>query len=143
MPSLANALERGLEKEQHAYVQSIRGNATILDEIFPQGNNPTLDTIMTMATDHFMGSKYQAIISNQLLSVLAPTKTPLQVTSRQRFDGLVHHDDAYKLNVQRNITFMALESKLHENFAQNVNQNESLKRALLRYRESVREISVS
>ncbi|MEI9748312.1 lipase family protein [Moellerella wisconsensis] len=143
VPSLANALERGLEKEQHAYVQSIRGNATILDEIFPQGNNPTLDTIMTMATDHFMGSKYQAIISNQLLSVLAPTKTPLQVTSRQRFDGLVHHDDAYKLNAQRNITFMALESKLHENFAQNVNQNESLKRALLRYRESVREISVS
>ncbi|MEI9535063.1 hypothetical protein V5070_13510, partial [Moellerella wisconsensis] len=36
-----------------------------------------------------------------------------------------------------------VESKLHENFAQNVNQNESLKRALLRYRESVREISVS
>lgn len=34
VPSLANALERGLEKEQHAYVQSIRGNATILDEIF-------------------------------------------------------------------------------------------------------------
>ncbi len=36
-----------------------------------------------------------------------------------------------------------VESKLHQNFAQNVNQNESLKRALLRYRESVREISVS
>ena len=143
VPSLANALDKGLEKEQNAYVQSIRGNGSILDEIFPQGNNPTLDTIMTMATDHFMGSKYQAIISNQLLSVLAPTKTPLQVTSRQRFEGLVDHKDAYPLNAKRNRTFIALENQLHDNFAQNVNQNESLKRALLRYKESVREISMS
>lgn len=143
VPSLANALDKGLEKEQHAYVQSIRGNRSILNEIFPQGNNPTLDTIMTMATDHLMGSKYQAIISNQLLSVLAPAKTPLHVTSRQRFEGLVDHKDAYPLNAKRNRTFIALENQLHKNFAQNVNQNESLKRALLRYRESVREISVS
>ncbi|OAT51005.1 uropathogenic specific protein [Providencia heimbachae ATCC 35613] len=143
VPSLANGLNKGLEKEQHAYVQSIKGDATILDEIFPQGNNPTLDTLMTMATDHSMSKKYQAIINNQLLSVLAPTKTPTLGISRQRFGELIHHDDAYTLNAQRNITFMTLEHKLHENLAQNVNQNESLKRALLRYKESVREISVS
>lgn len=69
--SRQSLLDKGLEKEKNAYVQSIRENATILDEIFPQGNNPTLDTI----------------ISNQLLSILAPAKTPLQVTSRQRYKG--------------------------------------------------------
>nr|WP_314266562.1 PAAR domain-containing protein [uncultured Moellerella sp.] len=143
VPSLANALDKELKKEQQAYVQSIKGDMSIINEIFPQWNNPTLDTIMTMATDHFMGSKYQAIISNQLLSVLAPTKTPTLVTSRQRFSGLIHHDDAYKLNATRNATFIELENKLHNNLAQNVNQNESLKRALLRYKESINEISVS
>ncbi|WP_038196167.1 hypothetical protein [Xenorhabdus bovienii] len=56
-------------------MDSLKGDKSVIDEIFPQWNNPDLDTIITTATDHFMGSQYQAIINNQLLSFLAPTKT--------------------------------------------------------------------
>ncbi|BBG58765.1 lipase family protein [Providencia rustigianii] len=143
VPSLANTLDKGLEKEQQSYVQSIKGDTDIINEIFPQWNNPTLDTIVTMATDHFMGIKYQAIINNQLLSALAPLKTPILVTSRQRFSQLIHHEDAYKLNAQRNMTFIELENVLHNSLAKNVNQNEAVIQALLRYKESTHEISLS
>ncbi|WP_265693406.1 hypothetical protein [Providencia rustigianii] len=143
VPSLANTLDKGLEKEQQSYVQSIKGDTDIINEIFPQWNNPTLDTIVTMATDHFMGIKYQAIINNQLLSTLAPSKTPILVTSRQRFSQLIHHEDAYKLNAQRNMTFIELENVLHNSLAKNVNQNEAVIQALLRYKESTHEISLS
>ncbi|MDX8000872.1 lipase family protein [Xenorhabdus sp. Reich] len=142
VPSIANSLDKGLEKEQQEYVDSLKGDKSVIDEIFPQWNNPDLDTIMTMATDHFMGSKYQAIINNQLLSLLEPTKTPKRIASRGAFDKIIHHKDAYQLNAKRNTTFMALENKLHDVFKQDVNQDELLKHALERYKEDTHEISL-
>ncbi|WP_235428424.1 MULTISPECIES: hypothetical protein [Xenorhabdus] len=142
VPSIANSLDKGLENEQQKYVNSLKGDKSVIDEIFPQWNNPDLDTIMTMATDHFMGSKYQAIINNQLLSFLEPTKTPKLIVSKGKFDELIHHQDASPLNAKRNTTFMALENKLHDIFQQDVNQDELLKHALERYKEGSNEISM-
>ncbi|MDE9465781.1 lipase family protein [Xenorhabdus bovienii] len=142
VPSIANSLDKGLENEQQEYVDSLKGDKSVLDEIFPQWNNPDLDTIMTTATDHFMGSQYQAIINNQLLSFLEPTKTPKLIASKKKFDELIHHQDASPLNAKRNTTFMALENNLHDIFKQDVNQNELLKHALERYKEGANEISM-
>ncbi|WP_274715683.1 hypothetical protein [Xenorhabdus bovienii] len=142
VPSIANSLDKGLENEQQEYVDSLKGDKSVIDEIFPQWNNPDLDTIMTTATDHFMGSQYQAIINNQLLSFLEPTKTRKLIASKEKFDELIHHQDASPLSAKRNTTFMALENKLHDVFEQDVNQNELLKHALERYKESTHEISL-
>ncbi|MBD1229090.1 hypothetical protein [Xenorhabdus griffiniae] len=89
-----------------------------------------------------MGSKYQAIINNQLLSFLEPTKTPKLIASKEKFDKLIHHQDAAPLSAKRNTTFMALENKLHDVFEQDVNQDELLKCALERYKENTHEISM-
>ncbi|RMA02509.1 lipase family protein, partial [Providencia stuartii] len=52
VPDIANKLNGQLEQEQKNYIHAIKADRTLIDEIFPKGNNPSLDTIMTMATDH-------------------------------------------------------------------------------------------
>jgi len=143
VPNIANVLNNKLQKEQTGLVQSLGIDKQRLDDTFPQRNNPNLDTIITMPLDHFMGSQYQAIINNQLLFAVSPEKTPKHVASKQRFEALTHHQDAYKLNAERNTTFIALESKLTKSVTQHINQNSRLKDALERYKEETNELPVS
>ncbi|EPS1331533.1 lipase family protein, partial [Providencia stuartii] len=91
VPDIANKLNGQLEQEQKNYIHAIKADRTLIDEIFPKGNNPSLDTIMTMATGHSMASKYQVIMNNRLLSMLEPTKAPKLSASKQRFEELIHH----------------------------------------------------
>ncbi|EPQ5228468.1 lipase family protein [Providencia stuartii] len=143
VPNIANVLNNKLQKEQTGLVQSLGIDKQRLDDTFPQRNNPNLDTIITMPLDHFMGSQYQAIINNQLLFTVSPEKTPKHVASKQRFEALTHHQDAYKLNAERNTTFISLESKLTKGVTQQINQNSRLKDALERYKEETHELPVS
>ncbi|BBV05401.1 MULTISPECIES: lipase family protein [Providencia] len=143
VPNIANVLNDKLQKEQTGLVQSLGIDKQRLDDTFPQRNNPNLDTIITMPLDHFMGSQYQAIINNQLLFTVSPEKTPKHVASKQRFEALTHHQDAYKLNAERNTTFISLESKLTKGVTQQINQNSRLKDALERYKEETHELPVS
>lgn len=143
VPNITSKLNEKLQKEQTELVQSLGIDKQRLDDTFPQRNNPNLDTIITMPLDHFMGSQYQAIINNQLLFTVSPEKTPKHVASKQRFEALTHHQDAYKLNAERNTTFMALESKLTKGVTQQINQNSRLKDALERYKEETHELPVS
>ncbi|WP_446471212.1 lipase family protein [Xenorhabdus stockiae] len=142
VPSIANSLDKELENKQQEYMNSLKGDKSVIDEIFPQWNNPNLDTMITIATDHFMTTKYQAIINNQLLSFFEPTKTPKRIESKGKFNELIHHQEASPLKAKRNTIFMALENKLYDNFKQDVNQDELLKRALERYKENTHEISI-
>jgi hypothetical protein len=142
VPSIANSLDKELENKQQEYMNSLKGDKSVIDEIFPQWNNPDLDTIITTATNHSMPNKYQAIINNQLLSFFGSTKTPRRIESKGKFNELIHHQDASPLKAKRNTTFMALENKLHDDFNQDVNQDELLKHALERYKENTHEISV-
>lgn len=142
VPNIANVLNNDLQKEQTGLVQSLGIDKQRLDDTFPQLNNPKLDTIGTMPFDHFMGSQYQAIINNRLLSIVAPAKTPKLLESKQRFEALTHHHYTYKLNAERNTTFIALENKLAEGVIQGINQNTSLKDAFERYKEEAHELSV-
>ncbi|MDB9568606.1 lipase family protein [Providencia rettgeri] len=140
VPDIANKLNGQLEQEQKNYIHAIKADRTLIDEIFPKGNNPSLDTIMTMATDHSMASKYQVIMNNRLLSVLEPTKTPKLSASKQRFEELIHHKDAYPLNAQRNTTFIALENALKNEVKRSTEKNDILKQALERHKDETHEI---
>ncbi|EMF4710929.1 lipase family protein [Providencia stuartii] len=142
VPNITSALNDKLQKEQTELVQSLSIDKQRLDDTFTQGNNPNLDTIITMPLDHFMGSQYQAIINNQLLFTVSPEKTPKHVASKQRFEALTHHQDAYKLNAERNATFIALESKLTQDIKQEISQNSSLQDALERYKEETHELPI-
>ncbi|MDE5306345.1 hypothetical protein PY546_06140 [Providencia stuartii] len=95
---------------------------------------------MTMATDHSMASKYQVIMNNRLLSMLEPTKAPKLSASKQRFEELIHHKDAYPLNAQRNTTFIALENALKNEVKRSTGKNDILKQALERYKDEIHEI---
>ncbi|SUC46780.1 Uncharacterised protein [Providencia stuartii] len=66
--------------------------------------------------------------SNWLWYVLYPTKTPKLTASKQQFEELIHHEDAYPLNAQRNIIFMVLENVFKDAFEQNTVQDGALKR---------------
>lgn len=140
VPDIANKLNGQLEQEQKNYIHAIKADRTLIDEIFPKGNNPSLDTIMTMATDHSMASKYQVIMNNRLLSMLEPTKAPKLSASKQRFEELIHHKDAYPLNAQRNTTFIALENALKNEVKRSTEKNDILKQALERYKDEIHEI---
>nr|WP_230084768.1 lipase family protein [Providencia stuartii] len=140
VPDIANKLNGQLEQDQKNYIHAIKADRTLIDEIFPKGNNPSLDTIMTMATDHSMASKYQVIMNNRLLSMLEPTKAPKLSASKQRFEELIHHKDAYPLNAQRNTTFIALENALKNEVKRSTEKNDILKQALERYKDEIHEI---
>ncbi|HHR6079394.1 TPA: lipase family protein [Providencia alcalifaciens] len=140
VPDIAKKLNRQLEQNQKNYTDEIKIDPSLIDDVFPKGNNPTLDTIMTMATDHSMATKYQVIMNNRLLSVLEPTKTPKLTLSKQKFETLIHHKDASPLNAQRNTTFMALEDTLKQDTKQSIEKNEVLAQALIRYKDETHEI---
>ena len=140
VPDIAKKLNHQLEQKQKSYTDEIKVDPSLIDDIFPKGNNPTLDTIITMATDHSMASKYQVIMNNRLLSVLEPTKTPKLIVSKQRFEALLHHKDASPLNAKRNATFMAIEEVLQQDTKQRIERNEILKQALIRYKDETHEI---
>ncbi|WP_283125392.1 lipase family protein [Providencia stuartii] len=142
VPTISNTLDEHLKREQIGLVQSLEQDKNILDDIFPQFNNPNLDTLVTVPTDHLMAFKYQAIINNQLLSILEPSRTPKLVTSRETFEKLIRHDDAYPLNAKRNNTFIKLENMLQETVKQVINQDTLLQLALERYKEDTHEISL-
>ncbi|MBD2825629.1 lipase family protein [Xenorhabdus szentirmaii] len=141
VPSIANSLDEWLKNEQQEYMDSFKGDKSVIDKIFPKGNNPNLDTVITRFTDHSM-VKYQAIINNQLLSLLAPTRTSKRIASKEAFYETMHHKDAYPPSAKRNTTLMALENKLHDIFKQDVDQDELLKNALERYKEITHEIAM-
>ncbi|MEY0000401.1 lipase family protein [Providencia vermicola] len=142
VPNIANALNNELQKEQTELVQSLGIDKHRLDDVFPQLNNPNIDTLGTQPLDHLMAKKYQPIINNQLLSIIAQEKTPKRLASKQRFETLIHHQDAYKLNAERNTTFIALENKLTQSVKQKISQTPHLNNALERYKEETHELPV-
>lgn len=141
VPSLLDMLNDNLLQEQQGLIQALGTDKAILDEVFPQRNTPKLDTILTMPLDHFMGAQYQSIISNHLLSLLAPYKSPKRVISRDSFNQLINHADAYALNAKRNKTFMGLDDMLEYYFNQEVERDTLLQQSLERFEEDSHEIN--
>ncbi|KKY64757.1 triacylglycerol lipase [Morganella morganii] len=138
VPDIRKDLDEKLRQQQEYLISTIDKN--VLEDIFPQHTNPNLDSVMFSFLDHSMVSNYMSLISNQVLRQLNENNTPYAKRKRNDFISKIDHSDAYPPNVERNNTFIHLESVLGELF-KHQHSNAVSQTALTRFTEKAHEFT--